>query len=132
MNSSKRILMVDDDPTQLELYEEVLSLDYHVFVAHSVAEALKLLANEQVDAVGCDYNLNDGSGLQVIEWIEIHRPELLASTVLITGDLNPSIKRLGVSLLHKPVPIDALLDVFDAWLVAKDEAVWENQTCHIR
>jgi len=117
MNSAKNILMVDDEPIQLKLYQELLSLDYHVIVACSVTEAIHLLESEQVDAVGCDYNLNDGSGLQVVSWIENHRPELLAYTVLITGDLVPPIKRGGVPLLYKPVPIDTLLDVVDSWFV---------------
>ena len=117
------ILMVDDDEsTQLELYKEVLSIDYHVLTAQSVGEAITILANEQVDAVGCDFNLNDGSGLEVLNWIGRHRPQLLACTVLITGDLAPSIKRRDISFLYKPVPIDTLLDFFDAWFAEQKTA----------
>jgi len=109
------ILMVEDDPIQMDLYLEVLSPDYHMLTAHSISDAISAIADHAVHAVGCDYHLIDGSGLELVAWIDTHRPELLARTVLITGELTPPLNGHDVRLLYKPVPIDTLLGVFEAW-----------------
>lgn len=108
------ILMVDDNNILLELYREVLSADFHVLTACTVAESITLLT-DQVDAVGCDYHLSDGLGLDVVTWIAAHQPDLLAKTVLISGDTTPPMRGFDIKLLYKPVPIDTLLEVFYTW-----------------
>jgi len=114
------ILMVDDNNILLELYREVLSPDFHVLTACTVAESITLLTGEQVDAVGCDYHLGDGLGLDVVAWIAAHQPDLLATTMLISGDASPPMRGFDIKLLYKPVPIDTLLKVFDAWFTPTD------------
>jgi len=115
-----KILMVEDDPIQLDYYCEVLSDDFNVLTATTIAEAIRLLDSGQFNAVGCDYRLNDGSGLEVLSWISAHEPELLDKTVLISGDATPQINGLNVQCLQKPVSIDRLLETFSAWHSASD------------
>jgi len=107
--------MVDDDPCLLDLYHEVLSDDFHVLTASSITEATALLASGGVDAVGCDYHLCDGSGLDVIAEIAIHYPDLLQKTALISGEASPPMCGFHVRCLYKPVPMEELLDLFFAW-----------------
>lgn len=109
------ILMVDDEPILLDLYHDVLEPDHQVLLAGSVGEAIRILADQEVDAVGCDYHLGAGSGADVVAWIRAHRPNLLARTIIISGDEAPSVDGDGVLLLYKPVPIETLLEVFGAW-----------------
>jgi len=109
------ILMVDDDAGLLDLYREVLSDDFEVLTACTVAEGAEVLAGGQVDAVGCDYYLNNGCGLDLVAWIATHCPDLLAKTVLISGELSPPMCGFKVRCLYKPVPMDELLGVFNAW-----------------
>jgi len=110
------ILMVDDDACLLDLYREVLSNNFQVLTAYSVAEATELLASGGVNAVGCDYHLCDGSGLDVVAWIAIHCPDLLQKTVLISGEESPPLHGFNIQCLYKPVPMEELLDLFCAWL----------------
>ncbi len=110
------ILMVDDDACLLDLYREVLSDDFHVLTACSVIEATELLASRGVDAVGCDYHLYGGSGLDVLAWIATHCPELLQKTVLISGEVSPPMYGFNVQCLYKPVPMEELLGLFCTWL----------------
>jgi len=107
--------MVDDDADLLDLYREVLSGDFHVLTACSVAEATGLLASGGVNAVGCDYHLRDGSGLDVVAWIAIHCPDLLQKTTLISGDESPPMYGFNIRCLYKPVPMEDLLNLFWAW-----------------
>lgn len=122
------ILMVDDESILLDLYYELLSDDFHVLTAKTMAEAIQLLSSEQVEAVGCDYHLHDGLGLDVVAWISTHQPALLAKTILISGDATPSMDGFNVPVLYKPVPIDTLLGVFDAWFTANNEG--DNDAIH--
>jgi len=107
--------MVDDDRLLLDLYCEALSDDFNILTAYSVATAIEVLATGQVDAVGCDYHLGDGSGLDIVEWIAAHQPELLNKTVLISGELKPPTCGFNIQCLYKPVPMETLLETFDAW-----------------
>jgi len=109
------ILMVDDDPILLDLYYEVLSEGFNILTACSVATAIEVLATGQVDAVGCDYHLNDGSGMDIVEWIAAHQPELLNKTALISGELKPPTHGFNIQCLYKPVEMETLLETFDAW-----------------
>jgi len=110
------ILIIDDDADLLDLYKEVLSEDFHVLTACSVAEANALLAVRQVDAVGCDYHLGDGCGLDVVAWIATHCPDLLQTTALISGETKPPLHGFNITCLYKPVPMEELLELFSAWL----------------
>jgi len=110
------ILMIDDNAALLDLYKELLNDDFHVLTACSIAEATELLAGRQVDAVGCDYHLSDGCGLDVVAWIATHCPDLLQTTALISGVERPPLHGFNVTCLYKPVPIDKLLELFSAWL----------------
>jgi len=109
------ILMVDDDRLLRDLYDEALSADFKVLTAHSVATAIEVLIADQIDAVGCDYRLGDGSGLDIVEWIAAHQPELLDKSVLISGELKPPTRGFNIQCLYKPVPMETLLDTFDAY-----------------
>jgi len=122
--------MVDDDDILLELYREVLSDDFHVLTAHTVAEAIELLTIENdVDAVGCDYHLSNELGLDVVAWIDSNRTDLLAKTILISGEMSPPMRGLNVQCLCKPVPMDELLNVFYAWFMPTKES--QSNDTHI-
>jgi len=118
--SMTTILMVDDDDLLLELYSVVLSDDFHVLTARTVAEAIELLTAGQVDGVGCDYHLSNELGLDVIAWISTHCTDLLAKTMLISGELSPPMQGFNVQCLYKPVSMDELLAVFHTWFVATE------------
>jgi DNA-binding NtrC family response regulator len=110
------ILMVDDDALLLDLYRAVLDDEFHVLTANSTTQAIELLAAGGVDAVGCDYHLSDGSGLDIVAWIATHCPNLLQTTALISGETVPPLYGFNVKCLYKPVPMEELLDLFCSWL----------------
>ncbi len=115
------ILMVDDDTILLDLYREVLLPDFSVLTACTVDEAIELLAGEPVDAVGCDYHLGNGLGLDVVAWIAAHSPGLLEKTMLISGVDAPPMHGFHVRCLYKPISMGELLDIFHAWLSPAEE-----------
>ncbi len=116
------ILMVDDDDLLLELYSAVLSDDFNVLTARTVAEAIQSLTIGQVDAVGCDYHLSNELGLDIVAWIGTNRADLLAKTMLISGELSPPMHGFSVRCLYKPVPMGELLDVFYTWFAPTEKS----------
>ena len=107
--------MVDDDPCLLELYREAMSGDFNILTTSSMATSIGLLSTSQVDAVGCDYHLGDGCGLDIVEWIAAHQPRLLNKIALISGEVAPPTNEFNIQYLYKPVPMEILLETFNAW-----------------
>ena len=82
-----RILMVDDNPTALNLLRAMLMPDrYSIIEATSGSEALRLAANEKPDLVLLDTMLIDASGYQVCRRLKA-QPETanIPVIMLITG-----------------------------------------------
>ena len=66
----KRLLVVDDDRDFLQLLSSVLQQDFQVYEAAGVAEALKILDSVPVHAICSDFNMRDGTGLELLEKIK--------------------------------------------------------------
>ncbi len=64
-----QLLLVDDDSSFLDALSSVLKRDFQVFTATGVAEAKQVLMFEDVDAVCSDFNMRDGTGLELLEWL---------------------------------------------------------------
>jgi len=110
-NSLQCILIVDDDPMQMEYYLAVLEPDYEVIQAFGFAEALAILGSDApVDVFACDLHLNHGhSGMELLAWIGEHRPELMAYSIIISGDLVLDANAYTVPVIFKPVLPDMLI-----------------------
>ena len=65
-NPMANLLLVDDDPGTLSVFEALLRLaGYGVVAASSGEEALDLLRKHSVDLIVCDLRLPDMSGLAI-------------------------------------------------------------------
>ena len=63
-----KVLLVDDDTPNLELYRLAFTMRGHsVLTAHSGGQAVELFTNEHPDAVICDLILGDMVGTEAIE-----------------------------------------------------------------
>lgn len=108
--------MVDDDLVLLDLYEAVLDPYYTVLLADNVKQAIDILSEQHVDALGCDFHVGTGKGLDVLDWIGRNKPELLKKSVLISGDVLTNVSDLDVPTLLKPVQILELEETFKQFL----------------
>lgn len=63
----KSILIVDDNLEILQLLSSILKQHFQTYEATGVGEAAKLLENTTVDAICCDYNMRDGTGLELLK-----------------------------------------------------------------
>lgn len=63
----KRLLIVDDDFEFLRLLSSILKKQYQTYEATGVQEAIKLLESVTVDAICSDFNMCDGTGLELLK-----------------------------------------------------------------
>ena len=114
----KRLLVVDDDPIQLEFYEAVLESEYEVVTACNFNDAIGMLEEGlAVDAFACDHRLDGGHrGTELLAWIHRHRPALLDYSFIMSGELDIDNSSYAVPRLHKPVRPDELLRVMQGLL----------------
>ena len=62
----KRILLVDDDRTFRYGLSELLKKEFEVLESSGVSDALKKLETTSVDLICSDYNMRDGTGLDLL------------------------------------------------------------------
>lgn len=114
MTTSRKVLVVDDDPVVRKSFDRVLSSKgYAVITAESGEEALRKLNEEKYDVVYTDIRMPGMSGLEVAEQVKARRP--WTPVVIITGygtDVAEArAKAAGVSgFLHKPLSPDMIED----------------------
>jgi two-component system sensor histidine kinase RpfC len=129
-----RILVVDDNVTNLHLLREILEQDGHtVSVAESGQAALDLLggAGPAPEIIFLDYNLGDMDGMQVLQVYHfgVMNP---APVFFLTADMSPAtLARLRGSaargVIGKPVRLTEIREVM-AKVFAEDNAGETQQT----
>jgi two-component system response regulator HydG len=117
MNKSKKLLIVDDDPSFNEmLCNYLLRNHYEVESAHSAHSALELLKKHKFDLVLTDFRLPKMNGLELIEIIK--KDQSQTPVILITNyaDIRTAVQsiKLGAyEFVNKPVNPDELLKTIE-------------------
>lgn len=112
MNHLTNLLVIDDNPDFLETLTEVLTEEkLSVTGAGSAQEALKLLENNEVDAIICDFNMPDMNGLEFLKALRgkgIYTPFILASGHIDQETLKLGLKLGAFDVFEKPIRFDKL------------------------
>jgi len=103
------VLVVEDNPVLIELYDAVLSDDYAVHCALNLEQAMQVISHEKVDVLALDYYLGNVLGLDLLEWVQKHHPYLLPHCVILSGDPTPEMRGFKVPVMCKPVDMDVLI-----------------------
>ncbi|HXI58739.1 MAG TPA: sigma-54 dependent transcriptional regulator, partial [Polyangia bacterium] len=112
-----RILIVDDDAAMCELTTG--RLERRGFAAtsrQSVAEAMALLATEEVDVVIADYNMPGTTGISLCEQMTGNRPDVPVVLITAFGSLETAIAAIragAFDFLTKPFEIEQLLLIIE-------------------
>lgn len=102
-NSTKHILIIEDDPSLAELISEYLSMNYYqVCHAPTATEGLNILnaSNKPVDLIILDLMLPDMDGMQVCQKIRQHKDSRLAQTpiIMLTAKGDTTDRVLGLEM----------------------------------
>ena len=82
----KKLLIVDDNLDFLGFLVSILKEHFEVYEASGVKEALQVLENPEIEAVCSDFNMKDGTGLDLLE--EIRQKGITVPFLLMSGDDN--------------------------------------------
>lgn len=112
-----RVLLVEDDPSVRRFVEIVLEpMGVDLLPCATLAEAKQRLVAETIPLVLTDLSLPDGSGLDLLLWMQTRPlpPGAVCRTVVFSGGVDPGMQRKLESLnvwriLHKPASVGALM-----------------------
>ena len=106
-----RVLLVDDEPHILELYQVALNEEYDLDTASTGLEALKRVGGSHYDTVVCDLVMPDCNGLQFLKMVRERDLDLPVMLVSGAATLETALQALefgAFRYLTKPVEIAAL------------------------
>ena len=112
--SSKKIIIVEDQPDVADLLEEMLSIDeYQVNKIHSSGGALSVIRTEKPDAVLLDIMMPDVSGLEVLRFMRREPglqqiPVVIVSAKTLPADIRTGLDAGATAYLTKPVDVERL------------------------
>ena len=84
-------MVVDDNTEYLQVLSSVLSSDFDTIKATGIKEALDILQVITVDAICSDFNMKDGTGLDLLEIIR--QKGLKTPFLLMSGDDSRALEQ---------------------------------------
>lgn len=115
-----KILLVDDNKYILSSLEQ--GIDYEKlgfekpYMCRSLESAIEILSKEQIQAVVTDIEMPNGTGLELVEWINENRPDIV--TVFCTSYADFSYAKRAIELhcfdyYLKPIQYDKLYQILE-------------------
>ena len=115
MDASKpNVLVVDDEMGPRESLKMILNPYYNVLVADRGAQAIEMLKGHQVDLVTLDLKMPGLTGINVLEKVKAHDPDIEAIIITGYGSLDTAIEglRLGAfDYISKPFDVKHILSL---------------------
>jgi two-component system response regulator PilR (NtrC family) len=106
------VLIVDDEPDLLELVSLTLSrMNLETQTAADIMSAKRLLKSQHFDLCLTDMRLPDGDGLDLVSWIQEHRPNVPAAVITAHGNVESAVRALKVGafdFVSKPLDLGVL------------------------
>jgi len=125
-----RALIVDDEPDIRELLAITLGrMQLEVTTAGDFATAVKHLGGQRFDLVLTDMRLPDGDGLDLVEWIQSHRPGVPVAVITAHGNVEAAVRALKLGafdFISKPLDLAALRKLITATLKLGDGSIEET------
>ncbi len=127
----RNVLVVDDEPDIRELLEITLSrMDLESHAAANVRDAKSLLESEQFDLCLTDMKLPDGTGIELVEYIQEQFPHIPVAVITAYGSMEAAIKALkagAFDFVSKPIDLNMLRGLVDSALKVASTPI-ENST----
>lgn len=118
--TQQRVLIIDDEPDIRELLEiTLLRMGLDTATAGNVAEALEHLKTNQFDLCLTDMKLPDGSGIDIVRFIQKELPHLPVAVITAFGSMDTAIEALkagAFDFVSKPVNLPKLRELIQTAL----------------
>jgi CheY-like chemotaxis protein len=113
-----RVLYVDDEPINLNIFELSFKKDFEVFTSESPVAALDIFDSKPIDIVISDLKMPEMNGLEFIGEIKKRQPEkkCILLTAYYKPDLqnDPNFKKLVYRCVIKPFKKNELKELIHA------------------
>jgi two-component system response regulator PilR (NtrC family) len=120
MPTRQKALIIDDEPDIRELLEITLGrMKLDTRSARNLKEARECLAREHYDLCLTDMRLPDGTGLELVQFIQQQYPQLPVAMITAYGSLDTAIGALkagAFDFLTKPVDLGRLRELVNTAL----------------
>ena len=117
-------LIVDDEPDILELLEITLSrMGIKSKSAADLGQARQLLKQHHFDLCLTDLQLPDGNGLELVEHIQKHFPNIPTAVITAFGSMDTAVKALKLGafdFVSKPVDLKSLKSLVSSAIKIND------------
>ncbi|SFR86534.1 two-component system, NtrC family, response regulator PilR [Marinobacter daqiaonensis] len=124
-------LIVDDEPDIRELLEITLvRMGIATRSAPDLTTARELLEAEPAHLCLTDMNLPDGNGIDLVSWIQEHRPETPVAVITAYGNMDTAIEALkagAFDFVSKPVELTRLRELVSSALRLSEPEHQESQ-----
>ncbi|QGU32834.1 sigma-54-dependent transcriptional regulator [Thermochromatium tepidum] len=121
------VLAVDDEADLLELIRITLGrMDVSAVTASTVAEAKLQLERHRPDLCLTDLCLPDGTGLDLLRYINAHYPELPVAMITAHGNMESAVAAMkagAFDFVAKPVDLSALRNLVESALRLRGRAI---------
>ncbi|MBI3939476.1 MAG: sigma-54-dependent Fis family transcriptional regulator [Acidobacteria bacterium] len=96
-----RILVVDDEPPNLQKLQRTFVEEHHVLTAGSAGDALKILRDQSVDVIITDQKMPGMSGVELLEESIAINPEIIR--IVLTGytEVDDLIEAINTGRVYK-------------------------------
>lgn len=113
-------LIVDDEADILELLSMTLTgMAINCVTAENIAQAKQALLQQPFDLCFTDMRLPDGNGIDLVTWLQQHKPELPVAVITAHGNMDLAVQALkagAFDFVSKPVKLRVLRELVAAAL----------------
>lgn len=115
---SNKILYVDDEVINLELFKINFKNDYSIFVADSAQKGLEILKNEAINVIVSDLRMPHMNGIDFIEKVKREKPTTICILLTAFMESEAMLRAINEELVYryimKPWKKDELKEVIDS------------------
>ena len=124
-------LVIDDEPDIRELLALTLGrMDIDTEAAGDVGGAKRQLGKRRFDLCLTDMRLPDGDGLELVEWMQTHAPNVPVAVITAHGNIETAVQALKLGafdFLSKPLDLNHLRNIVENALKL-DPGMEDNQS----
>ncbi|MFO7483824.1 sigma-54-dependent transcriptional regulator, partial [Oceanibaculum nanhaiense] len=126
-----KALVVDDEPDIRELLEITLGrMNIETHAAADLAGARRQLAQHHFDLCLTDMRLPDGNGIELVELIQLQRPDLPVAVITAHGSMEAAVQALkagAFDFVSKPVDLAMLRNLVTTALKLSDSKTFPER-----
>ncbi|MDA3866588.1 MAG: response regulator [Salinivirgaceae bacterium] len=117
MSERKKVLYVDDEPSNLRIFKDTFRRDFKVFIANSGHEALEMLKEELVDVVITDQRMPGMTGVELLRAINSQFNDIPPNRLILSGfsedsDIKEAFEKYRLSkFIPKPWDYEELKQI---------------------